>query len=83
MVIRAVLRQHLEGEGYRVVEAVNGPNTIEMMRHHRPDMVLLDIEMPGLNGHEVLRKVKADSTQPWLRVCCARCMAKSNRRSTT
>ena len=60
MVIRAVLRQHLEAEGYQVVEAVNGPNTIEMMRHHRPDMVLLDIEMPGLNGHEVLRKVKAD-----------------------
>jgi diguanylate cyclase (GGDEF)-like protein len=60
MVIRAVLRQHLEEEGYRVLEAVNGPNAIEMMRHHRPDMVLLDIEMPGLNGHEVLRKVKAD-----------------------
>jgi two-component system, cell cycle response regulator len=60
MVIRAVLRHHLQEEGYRVVEAVDGPNTIEMMRHHRPDMVLLDIEMPGLNGHEVLRRVKAD-----------------------
>jgi diguanylate cyclase (GGDEF)-like protein len=60
MVIRAVLRHDLEEEGYRVVEAVDGPNTIEMMRHHRPDMVLLDIEMPGLNGHEVLRRVKAD-----------------------
>jgi diguanylate cyclase (GGDEF)-like protein len=60
MVIRAVLRQHLEEEGYRVVEAVNGPNAIEMVRHHRPDMVLLDIEMPGLNGHEVLRRLKAD-----------------------
>jgi CheY-like chemotaxis protein len=60
MVIRAVLRQHLEEEGYRVLEAVNGPNAIEMVRHHRPDMVLLDIEMPGLNGHEVLRRLKAD-----------------------
>ncbi|MEA2534158.1 MAG: two-component system, cell cycle response regulator [Actinomycetota bacterium] len=60
MVIRAVLRHHLEEEGYQVVEAVNGPDAIEMMRHHRPDMVLLDIEMPGLNGHEVLRRVKAD-----------------------
>jgi two-component system cell cycle response regulator len=60
MVVRAVLRHHLEEAGYEVVEAVNGPDTIEMMRHHRPDMVLLDIEMPGLNGHEVLRRVKDD-----------------------
>ena len=60
MVVRAVLRHYLEEDGYEVVETVNGPDTIAMMRHHRPDVVLLDIEMPGLNGHEVLRRVKAD-----------------------
>lgn len=59
-VIRAVLRHHLEEEGYRVVAAVDGPGTIEMMRLHQPDMVLLDIVMPGLDGREVLSRVKAD-----------------------
>jgi two-component system cell cycle response regulator len=60
LVIRAVLRHHLEDEGYVVVEAVDGSQAIEMMRRHHPDMVLLDIEMPVLNGHEVLANVKAD-----------------------
>ncbi|TMK51053.1 MAG: diguanylate cyclase [Actinobacteria bacterium] len=59
-VIRAVLRHHLEEEGYRVEVAVDGPGTIEMMRRHQPDMVLLDIVMPGLDGREVLSRVKAD-----------------------
>jgi len=59
-VIRAVLRHHLEEEGYRVEVAVDGPGTIEMMRRHRPDVVLLDIVMPGLDGREVLSRVKAE-----------------------
>jgi two-component system, cell cycle response regulator len=53
-VIRAVLRQYLETEGYRVVEAVDGHAAVECCRHDPPDTVLLDIEMPGMNGHEVL-----------------------------
>jgi two-component system, cell cycle response regulator len=59
-VIRAVLRQHLEEEGYHVEVAVDGPETIEMMRRHQPDVVLLDIVMPGLDGREVLSRVKAE-----------------------
>jgi diguanylate cyclase (GGDEF)-like protein len=60
LVVRAVLRRHLEEEGYEVVEAVDGPSAIDRMRQHRPDVILLDIEMPGMNGHEVLTTVKAD-----------------------
>jgi diguanylate cyclase (GGDEF)-like protein len=59
-VIRAVLRHHLEEEGYHVEVAVDGPATIEMMRRHHPDVVLLDIVMPGLDGREVLSRVKAE-----------------------
>ncbi|HEY2668528.1 MAG TPA: response regulator [Actinomycetota bacterium] len=59
-VIRAVLRHHLEAEGYHVEVAVDGPGTIEMMRRHQPDVVLLDIVMPGLDGREVLSRVKAE-----------------------
>jgi CheY-like chemotaxis protein len=60
LVMRAVLRRHLEHEGYRVVEAVDGQAAIDQCRQARPDTILLDIEMPGLNGHQVLAHLKAD-----------------------
>jgi diguanylate cyclase (GGDEF)-like protein len=60
MVIRAVLRRSLEEEGYRVVEASDGQAAIDRCHEDRPDTVLLDIEMPGLNGHEVLAYLQAD-----------------------
>jgi len=60
-VIRAVLRAQLEHEGYRVAEAPDGLAAIELCRALRPDAVLLDIEMPGLNGHEVLSRIKCDA----------------------
>ncbi len=60
VVIRAVLRQHLENHGYGVVEAHDGPMAIEVCRTSAPDAVLLDIEMPGLDGHQVLAALKDD-----------------------
>jgi two-component system cell cycle response regulator len=60
MVIRAVLRRYLENEGYAVVEAVDGQAAIDQCHQSPPDTVLLDIEMPGLNGHQVLAHLKAD-----------------------
>jgi two-component system cell cycle response regulator len=60
LVIRAVLRRYLEREGYSVVEAVDGQAAIERCHHTPPDAVLLDIDMPGLNGHEVLAHLKSD-----------------------
>ena len=60
MVIRAVLRDQLEAEGYRVEEAVDGDAAIAACRTLQPDAVLLDIEMPGLNGFQVLSELKSD-----------------------
>jgi two-component system cell cycle response regulator len=60
-VIRAVLRAQLEHEGYRVAEAPDGLAAVELCRALKPDAVLLDIEMPGLNGHEVLSRIKCDA----------------------
>lgn len=60
LVIRAVLRRHLEHEGYSVVEAVDGQAAIDQCHQAPPDTILLDIEMPGLNGHQVLAHLKAD-----------------------
>jgi two-component system cell cycle response regulator len=60
LVVRAVVRSHLEDVGYRVLEAVDGIDAIAECRRGAPDVVLLDIEMPGLDGHEVLAQLKAD-----------------------
>jgi diguanylate cyclase (GGDEF)-like protein len=60
LVIRAVVRAGLESEGYHVVEAVDGAAALEGCRQDPPDVVLLDIEMPGLDGYEVLAQLKAD-----------------------
>jgi two-component system cell cycle response regulator len=61
LVIRAVVRAGLETEDYMVIEADDGLTAIEQSRKHRPDVILLDIEMPGLDGHQVLAQLKADT----------------------
>jgi two-component system cell cycle response regulator len=61
LVIRAVVRTGLEDEGYRVTEAVDGLTALEACRKEPPDVVLLDIEMPGLDGHQVLAELKSDA----------------------
>jgi two-component system, cell cycle response regulator len=60
LVIRAVVRSNLEDEGYRVIEAVDGLAAVEQCRQDPPDVVLLDIEMPGLDGYQVLSELKRD-----------------------
>jgi two-component system cell cycle response regulator len=60
LVIRAVVRGGLEEEGYLVVEAVDGRAALEQCRQDPPDVILLDIEMPGLDGYQVLAALKRD-----------------------
>lgn len=54
-----VLRMRLSAEGYDVLEAMDGPSALEMVDREHPDMVLLDIIMPGMDGYEVCRRIKA------------------------
>lgn len=53
-------RVNLEFEGYRVTEAADGEAALDQMRSDRPDVVLLDVMMPKMDGWEVLRTVKED-----------------------
>jgi PleD family two-component response regulator len=51
--MRLMLRRALERDGYRVVEAADGPTAMAEFVKHQPDMVLLDAVMPGMDGFEV------------------------------
>ena len=55
-----IARTNLEGLGYRVVSAGNGLEALELIRQESPDLVILDILMPEMDGWEVLEKVEAD-----------------------
>jgi CheY-like chemotaxis protein len=57
---RELLRELLERRGYAVNEAVNGLQALEMMAEHTPDALLLDLNMPVLDGFATLKKVRQD-----------------------
>lgn len=59
--IRTVLRGYLAAEGFEVVEAADGETAVESARRDPPDLVLLDVMLPGIDGLEVLRRVRAVS----------------------
>jgi len=58
--VRKSLGDVLGDEGYRVIEACNGPEAVEAVRRESPDALLLDIWMPGPDGIEVLKQVRAE-----------------------
>ena len=58
--LRELISRKLLGEGYNVVEAVDGEDGIRKIKEEKPDLVLLDLILPGADGFEVLSKTKAD-----------------------
>jgi two-component system response regulator MprA len=57
--IRSVVRRGLAYEGYRVTEATTGEEALEKARESQPDLVVLDIMLPGIDGFEVTRRLRA------------------------
>lgn len=62
------IRLNLEHDGFRVVEAYNGTQTLEALRTAMPDLILLDIMLPDFDGYEVLKMVRGISTVPVIMV---------------
>ncbi|MDI3317752.1 MAG: response regulator [Bacillota bacterium] len=58
--IRQLLVTDLGLQGYTVLEAADGESALEISLRERPDVVLLDLLMPGLDGYEVLRRLRGD-----------------------
>ena len=64
--IRSLLRLYLEGEGYRVLEASDGAAALRLAREETPDMAVLDVMMPEMNGFELTRALRKYSDIPIL-----------------
>lgn len=60
--IRSLVRMTLERDSYTILEASDGEEAIALAREFRPEVVLLDVMMPGLSGFDVCRALKGDPT---------------------
>jgi DNA-binding response OmpR family regulator len=60
--LRDALRIKLEATGYQVVEAIDGEDGLRKAEEEKPDLILLDITMPKMNGHQVLNQLRQT---PW------------------
>jgi DNA-binding response OmpR family regulator len=58
--ILTMLGIRLSKKGFQILEAVDGTQTLELARKHKPDLVLLDVMMPGKNGWEVAKELRSD-----------------------
>lgn len=51
----------LEFHGYRTVTTATGVGAVELVRQHKPDLILLDVQLPGISGLEISKTIKQDS----------------------
>jgi class 3 adenylate cyclase len=72
-----VLQTRLAAEGYEIITAADGEEGLSSAREHTPDLILLDVMMPKLDGFEVCRRLRADSAFPFTPIIMVTAMADS------
>src|SRR5580692_7518593 len=65
---RDILRTRLTPQGYELLEAADGEETLKLVREQLPDLILLDVMMPKIDGIEVCRQVKGDAGLPFIAI---------------
>jgi len=76
--IRLLLKEELTDEGYDVVLAKNGAEALEIIKEEKPDLVTLDIKMPGEDGLSVLRRIREIEYDLPVIICSAYSVYKSD-----
>ncbi|MEK6666011.1 MAG: response regulator [candidate division NC10 bacterium] len=57
---RRIMRDLLTSAAYEMIEAVTGEDGVTMAERERPDLILMDIQLPGIDGYETTRRIKAN-----------------------
>ena len=77
---REMLSRRLERKGYKVVIAVDGEKSLEVARAHKPDLILMDMSLPVVDGWEATRRMKADDALKHIPVIALTAHAMANDR---
>lgn len=80
--MRSAIRLVLEPEGFEVLEAVDGDDAFGTIVQDRPDVVLLDLNIPGMSGEELLRSIKEDPSLRSTRVIVVTAAGEVERKRT-
>ena len=60
--LRELISQKLSKEGYSIIEAIDGEEGVKKTKEEKPEIILLDLILPGIDGFEVLSQIKGDQT---------------------